>query len=609
MESLRRQFEDMMCIIIDEMSMVGADFFYYIHKRMVEITRSEDLFGNRALLLVGDLLQIPPVGQTSIYSEPKNMQNNALYKSDDNLWDSCETVHLITNKRQGNCPWRETLDRIRIGQMNEDDEKLLETRRVSNEEHKNKNYDNALHLFYSNNEVCEHNKAMLAKLDGNTKDFQANLKGYPKGSFPQIKYDTFIEETRLHEYLSLKNGTRVMLIHNIDIADGLVNGVAGTVIGYAYDNSTTKPDVKGSNVRAIIVKFDDPKVGLDLKKKKKNDPQMKKFKDGVPISRCTLQIYPDRFRGSLEINVEQFPLNLFYASTSHKIQGRTLKDEDVVCHTSYNMKPGCGYVMLSRNSKLENVYISKDFDFEKVRPHLPSLKMNNQLVKMCIAAILKEKKFDIFYANMRGKSNLINVQFDPFADQSNLVCLVETNLERNEKIDPWKERRSFSHASSGRGSGVCAYAKEMKDETSSYRFVAKKIGKRFQIMQLKLVEKKTLEFGWNVIKEKFQIFILYVSHDQDAMEVAHALKTMVVEELPIIVLGDFNFDSNMEWNSLSNYLKNTLQLQQIVTEATYLYGKNIIDHIYVPKDLVDKISQNSRFNYYGDHKSFNICFT
>ena len=98
-------------------------------------------------------------------------------------------------------------------------EKLLETRRVSNEEHNNKNYDNALHLFYSNKEVCEHNKAMLAKLDGNTKDFQANLKGYPKGSFPQIKYDTFIEETRFHEYLSLKLGTRVILIHNIDIAD------------------------------------------------------------------------------------------------------------------------------------------------------------------------------------------------------------------------------------------------------------------------------------------------------------------------------------------------------------------------------------------------------
>ena len=102
MESMRRQFEDMMCVIIDEMSLIGADFFYYIHKRMVEVTRNEEIFGNRAMLLVGDLLQIPPTKQTSIYSEPSTLQNKALYKSDSNLWDSCDTVHLTVNKRQGN---------------------------------------------------------------------------------------------------------------------------------------------------------------------------------------------------------------------------------------------------------------------------------------------------------------------------------------------------------------------------------------------------------------------------------------------------------------------------------------------------------------------------
>ena len=37
MSVLRRQFEDMMVVIIDEMSMVGADFFYNVHRRMVEI--------------------------------------------------------------------------------------------------------------------------------------------------------------------------------------------------------------------------------------------------------------------------------------------------------------------------------------------------------------------------------------------------------------------------------------------------------------------------------------------------------------------------------------------------------------------------------------------
>ena len=234
MESLRRQFEDMMCVIIDEMSLIGADFFYYIHKRMVEVTRNEEIFGNRAMLLVGDLLQIPPTKQTSIYSEPSTLQNKALYNSDSNLWDSCDTVHLTVNKRQGNCEWRETLDRIRIGQMNEDDEKLLNTRRVSNEEHKYKNYDNALHLFFSNDEVCEHNKSIIDKLDGVSRTMQADIRGYPKGCYPALKYDTFVEDTRFQKYLTLKIGARVILNYNIDISDGLVNGATGTVIGYAF---------------------------------------------------------------------------------------------------------------------------------------------------------------------------------------------------------------------------------------------------------------------------------------------------------------------------------------------------------------------------------------
>lgn len=176
MESLRRQFEDMMLVIIDEMSLVGADMFYNVHKRFTEVLRNDEVFANRALLLVGDLLQIPPTKQKPIYHEPTYLQNKALYTSDGNLWKSCETVHLIDNKRQGAGKWRNALDRMRIGGMNEDDEKLLETRRVSNDEHKNKNYDDALHLFFSNEEVCNHNKTMINKLPENPKYVQAIQK-------------------------------------------------------------------------------------------------------------------------------------------------------------------------------------------------------------------------------------------------------------------------------------------------------------------------------------------------------------------------------------------------------------------------------------------------
>ena len=48
---------------LDEMSLLAADFFYNIHRRFVEILHLTDMFADRAVMLVGDLMQIPPVRQ------------------------------------------------------------------------------------------------------------------------------------------------------------------------------------------------------------------------------------------------------------------------------------------------------------------------------------------------------------------------------------------------------------------------------------------------------------------------------------------------------------------------------------------------------------------
>ena len=157
--------------------------------------RNDELFADKAVLLVGDLLQIPPTKQRVIYGEPTQLHNKALFNSDMNLWNSFESVNLLVNKRQGDCPWRNTLDNLRIGDINEDDKKLLETRRVSNEEHKNKNYDDALHLFFSNDEVNQHNSEIITKLPGTSVKIQADIRGYPRGFHPEIK-NGFVEQTR-----------------------------------------------------------------------------------------------------------------------------------------------------------------------------------------------------------------------------------------------------------------------------------------------------------------------------------------------------------------------------------------------------------------------------
>ena len=46
---------------LDEMSLLAADFFYNVHRRFVEILQQTDMFADRGVMLVGDLMQIPPV--------------------------------------------------------------------------------------------------------------------------------------------------------------------------------------------------------------------------------------------------------------------------------------------------------------------------------------------------------------------------------------------------------------------------------------------------------------------------------------------------------------------------------------------------------------------
>ena len=61
-------------IIIDEMSLVSADMLYKTDAKLKEIfhRRKEIPFAGIGIMLVGDLLQIPPVKAGYIFGPPKN---------------------------------------------------------------------------------------------------------------------------------------------------------------------------------------------------------------------------------------------------------------------------------------------------------------------------------------------------------------------------------------------------------------------------------------------------------------------------------------------------------------------------------------------------------
>ena len=62
-------------VIIDEVSMVSSLNLVYIHMRLNDIYESDDWFGGKNVLFVGDILQLPPVNGNPVFEKvPDNIK-------------------------------------------------------------------------------------------------------------------------------------------------------------------------------------------------------------------------------------------------------------------------------------------------------------------------------------------------------------------------------------------------------------------------------------------------------------------------------------------------------------------------------------------------------
>ena len=81
LSELRENLSELRLIIIDEMSLVSADILYKIDAKLKEIfhLRREMPFAGIGMMLVGDLLQIPPVKAGYIFKPPSNDRSNVAH--------------------------------------------------------------------------------------------------------------------------------------------------------------------------------------------------------------------------------------------------------------------------------------------------------------------------------------------------------------------------------------------------------------------------------------------------------------------------------------------------------------------------------------------------
>ena len=206
----RALFKNIKVLIIDEFSLVDADMLYKIDLRLREITQKAMPFGNIAIFLFGDIMQMKPVKGRYIMQHPRNEQFDLSCQLDP-LWQKFECINLEINHRQGeDKEYADMLNRIRIGQETAVDvEKLRERVRIINHPDIRREHD-ALYIFGTNKKVNQMNNLRLKKLKGEEKLATAICIHRTIKKFnPPVSNAGTVATTPFQKELRLKIGAKV----------------------------------------------------------------------------------------------------------------------------------------------------------------------------------------------------------------------------------------------------------------------------------------------------------------------------------------------------------------------------------------------------------------
>ncbi len=255
------------------------------------------------------------------------------------LWSLFKPLFLRENHRQSSDQtYIQLLNRARVGLLRPQDHLLLKSR-VRVHIYDTEKYPDVLRLFPRRDQVDEYNRLCQEKLS--SKSYTHTAENYysqrdwhpgltvPEDELPQEdKYAANLCQT-----LILSIGSRVMLIQNINVADGLVNGILGIVTNFDFENG---------KITAVHVKFDASKV--------RNDGQT------VDTSIVIEVIEREFFYKGRHIIRKTFPLQLAWATTIHKVQGASLNTA-VIYLGSEIFQSAMAYVALSRVQSIDGLIL------------------------------------------------------------------------------------------------------------------------------------------------------------------------------------------------------------------------------------------------------------
>uniref|UniRef100_A0A673FQ20 ATP-dependent DNA helicase n=1 Tax=Sinocyclocheilus rhinocerous TaxID=307959 RepID=A0A673FQ20_9TELE len=208
-------------LVIDEISMVEAEFFDKLEAIARSIRRSTEPFGGIQLIVCGDFLQLPPV------TKGKDIQK-AYFCFQSRSWRKCihMNMELTEVRRQTDKAFISLLQAVRVGRVPEEvTAQLLRSAYHSIE----RDGILATRLCTHKDDVELTNENKLKELPGVMRVFEA------VDSDPML-FQTIDAQSPVSRLLQLKVGAQVMLTKNLDVQRGLVNGARGVVVDFQPGN-------------------------------------------------------------------------------------------------------------------------------------------------------------------------------------------------------------------------------------------------------------------------------------------------------------------------------------------------------------------------------------
>jgi len=354
----RSVLQNLELLIIDEVSMLRADLLDAIDHILKSVRRKPlEPFGGVQILLIGDLLQLPPVIKDEEWNFLKKFYSS-IYFFDALVFkeNSNKPIYLELDKiyRQQDQEFISLLNNFRTNSINENDIKLLNNHYKP--DFKSSKKEKYIYLSTHNYQADKLNQESLSELKEKSYFFDAEVK------------DEFAEHIfPVDQRMELKKGAQIMFVKNdAEFPKRYFNGKIATISNIEKDS--------------IEVLFED-----------NNEPMIL---DKFTWENITYKL--NNSTNEIEENVvgtfTQFPVKLAWAITVHKSQGLTF--EKAILDLGNAFAPGQVYVALSRLTSLKGLVLTSKINYGRLANDEKVISYaDNRINKETLVGILENEQF------------------------------------------------------------------------------------------------------------------------------------------------------------------------------------------------------------------------